>query len=251
MAVMDEFKKEREHLKHGTFKEKLNYFWYYYKFHTIITVICLVIIGFFIYNAVTKKEYVFNTAFVNAGSVTDTREFTELTAEALNIDTEKCALDLDNSMFIDPDNPNDEATYYSIQKLSALLMTYDVDTTIMNSETHRSYAYTGIYADLREILNPEQLEKYSPYFFYIDNSVCKKISDLQEEGKFYEKEFPDPKAPEKMKDPVPVGIFIEDARLLNRYYIFEPDSVLGIPNGTKHLDYALAFLDFAFSENKF
>ena len=33
MAVMDEFKEEREALKNGTPKQKLAYFWYYYKWH--------------------------------------------------------------------------------------------------------------------------------------------------------------------------------------------------------------------------
>ena len=33
MAVMDEFKEEREALKRGTPKQKLAYFWYYYKWH--------------------------------------------------------------------------------------------------------------------------------------------------------------------------------------------------------------------------
>ena len=36
MAVMDEFKEEREALRNGTPKEKLSYFWYYYKWHTLI-----------------------------------------------------------------------------------------------------------------------------------------------------------------------------------------------------------------------
>ena len=35
MAVMDEFKEEREALKRGTPKQKLAYFWYYYKWHVI------------------------------------------------------------------------------------------------------------------------------------------------------------------------------------------------------------------------
>ena len=41
MAVMDEFKEEREALKRGTPKQKLAYFWYYYKWHVIISVIII------------------------------------------------------------------------------------------------------------------------------------------------------------------------------------------------------------------
>lgn len=251
MALMDEFREERERLKHGTLKDKLKYFWYYYKFHTIVTLVCLIALAVFIHDAVTKKDYVFNAAFVNAGSLTETDEFTPLTAQALQIDTDQYALHIDNSIFIDKNDPNSEATYYSIQKLSVLLMTYDVDATVMHSDTHRSYAYTMAYSDLREILSPEQLQKYEPYFYYMDAAVYEEISKLQDEGKVYEKDFPDPLKPEEMEKPIPVGIYIADAKLLNEYFLFEPDSVFGIPAGTKHLDYALAFLDFIFSENDF
>jgi len=41
MAVMDEFKEEREALKRGTPKQKLAYFWYYYKWHVIISVMII------------------------------------------------------------------------------------------------------------------------------------------------------------------------------------------------------------------
>ena len=49
MAVMDEFKEEREALKRGTPKQKLAYFWYYYKWHVIISVIIIGMLVSFIY----------------------------------------------------------------------------------------------------------------------------------------------------------------------------------------------------------
>ena len=36
MAAMDEFRAEREAVKNGSFKEKLSYFWTYYKcYHSV------------------------------------------------------------------------------------------------------------------------------------------------------------------------------------------------------------------------
>lgn len=52
MAVMDEFKEEREALKRGTPKQKLAYFWYYYKWHVIISVIIIGMLVSFIYQFV-------------------------------------------------------------------------------------------------------------------------------------------------------------------------------------------------------
>ncbi len=189
MALMDEFKEERERLKHGTLKDKLKYFWYYYKFHTIVTLICLIALAVFIHDAVTKKDYVFNAAFVNAAVLTDAKEFEQKTTEALQIDTDKYALSIDNTIFIDKENPNSESTYYSIQKLSVLMMTNDLDITVMNSDTHRSYAYNMAFADLREILSEEQLQKYEPYFYYMDYSIYEEMNQLQDEGTVYEGEY--------------------------------------------------------------
>ena len=43
MAVMVEFKEEREALKHGTPKQKFTYFMDYYKWYVIIAVIIIIV----------------------------------------------------------------------------------------------------------------------------------------------------------------------------------------------------------------
>ena len=66
MAVMDEFKEEREALKRGTPKQKLAYFWYYYKWHVIISVIIIGMLVSFIYQFVNRKDTAFNAVLLNA-----------------------------------------------------------------------------------------------------------------------------------------------------------------------------------------
>ena len=66
MAVMDEFKEEREALKNGTPKQKLAYFWYYYKWHVIISVIVIGMIVSFIYQYTNRKDTAFNAVLLNA-----------------------------------------------------------------------------------------------------------------------------------------------------------------------------------------
>lgn len=249
MALIDEVKAERAKLKGKTPKEKLHYFWYYYKFHTIITLICVSTLAVFIYEMATKKESQFNAAFVNAASVAEAGEFNRAITNALNIDTDKYEVRIDDTTFIDEINQGNENNYYAIQKLSVLMLTSDLDVTIMNTSLIRSYAYMLAYEDLRDVLSEEQFKKYEPYFYYIDYAVYEKIQKLQDEGKAYEEDYPDPRQPDKMEEPIPVGIYISDAELLKKYYIFEPDSVLSIPSGAKHQESALIFLDFLFSEN--
>ena len=69
MAVMDEFKEEREALKNGTPKQKLAYFWYYYKWHVIISVIIIGMLVSFIYQYVNRKDIAFNAVLLNASSL--------------------------------------------------------------------------------------------------------------------------------------------------------------------------------------
>ena len=58
MPVMDEFKEEREALKHGTPKQKFAYFLDYYKWHVIVALAVIGFAGSLIYQAVTCKEVV-------------------------------------------------------------------------------------------------------------------------------------------------------------------------------------------------
>ena len=66
MAVMDEFKEEREALKNGTPKQKLAYFWYYYKWHVIISIVVIAMVGSFIYQYVNRKDTAFEAVLLYA-----------------------------------------------------------------------------------------------------------------------------------------------------------------------------------------
>ena len=45
MAMRDEVREQQNKLKGKTFKEKLNYFWDYYKVHTIALVFAIIVIS--------------------------------------------------------------------------------------------------------------------------------------------------------------------------------------------------------------
>ena len=66
MPVMDEFKEEREALKHGTLKQKWQYFLDYYKWFVIVGVLILIFAGSFLYQLITRKERAIFAALVNA-----------------------------------------------------------------------------------------------------------------------------------------------------------------------------------------
>ena len=65
MPVMDEFREEREALKHGTLKEKLSYFVYYYKWHVIVSVCAIAAVAVLASQILTRKDTAFYAAMVN------------------------------------------------------------------------------------------------------------------------------------------------------------------------------------------
>ena len=60
MAMRDEVREQQNKLKGKTFKEKLDYFWDYYKVHTIVLVFSIVVISVFVKDIVTSKDNAFS-----------------------------------------------------------------------------------------------------------------------------------------------------------------------------------------------
>ena len=67
MSVIDEIREEQKKaLSTMSLKEKLAYFWDYYKIHTVVTIVVLAFVISFIHQYVTNKDYGFYAALVNA-----------------------------------------------------------------------------------------------------------------------------------------------------------------------------------------
>ena len=65
MAVMDEFREEREAVKHGPLKKRIAWFLDYNKWKILAMALAAVCVGTFIYQQVTKKETALYVAMVN------------------------------------------------------------------------------------------------------------------------------------------------------------------------------------------
>ena len=66
MAMRDEVREQQNKLKGKTFKEKLNYFWDYYKVHTIASVFAIIVISVFVKDIVTNKDNAFSAVILNS-----------------------------------------------------------------------------------------------------------------------------------------------------------------------------------------
>lgn len=114
----------------------------------------------------------------------------------------------------------------------------------------KNYANNTTFIDLREILTPEQISKYEDYFYYIDQAVIDE-AEAQEKALNYDyvAVYPDPKHPELMKDPIPVGIYLDNADTLKESYFFTGENpLIAVPLNTKRAEMASLYIDFVLGE---
>ena len=143
MAVMDEFKEEREALKRGTPKQKLAYFWYYYKWHVIISVIIIGMLVSFIYQFVNRKDTAFNAVLLNASLLdqmsSEQPDFLTDFAEKEGIDLNTSDITFDTSIRIVEDSM-DEVSVTSTQKLMVYVAANELDSMITDFDSFQKYA---------------------------------------------------------------------------------------------------------------
>lgn len=251
MAVMDEFKEERAALKNAGFKKKLSYFLYYYKWHVIAGVLIAAGIGSIIYEMVTKKEYAFYAVHMNAAeSETAAPEFRQGFLDYAGISSEKYETIFDTTIHISPDPDSmDESTMTSTQKLMVYVAAGEVDVMVSDARSIAQYANSEAFFDMRQLLTQKQLAEYEPFFYYVDMAVIREWNEAKDNMEYdYKPEFPDPSKPQEMKEPVPVGLFIQSPKLREAYLFREGDLVLGVYRNTKHLETALQYIDYLFED---
>lgn len=245
MPVMDEFREEREALKHGTWKQKLSYFIYYYKWHVIIGVAALAMIISLAAQILSRKEPGFYAALLNAGDFYDTTAYLQSFAEYADIDLKENDLIFDTSMIIEA-GQLDQNTIASTQRLMVYIAAAELDVMVTDASSIQEYANGDYFFDLRDILTPEQVERYEPYFYYVDLPAVQARKEALEN---FEEEnipsYPDPRHPENMEQPIPVGICLEGENALKENFYFSGDMVVvTVFQNTTRLETAVKFIDF-------
>lgn len=247
MAVMDEFREEREAIKNAGFKEKWEYFWEYYKWYVIGGAAIIILLTIFIRDMVNKKDWIFYGAMINAVAVDEQAEnLMNDFAEIAQLNTEKYGVLFDTNYSI-VKGSYDEISGASAQRLLVNLTAADLDFVISDETTFAQYATMDTFMDVRTLFTQEELEKYEPYFYYVDMAEVDRITEgnLSADYDSYKGVEYDHTKPEDMERPVPVAIYINSSEKLKGAYLFKEDAVvLGIPLNTKHLNTSLLFIDY-------
>lgn len=252
MPVMDEFREEREALKHGTPKQKFAYFLDYYKWHVIIAVAVIAFIVSMVYQSVTRKDTAFYAALVNVYPVYSD-EHASCFAEYAQIDMDEYDIVLDSSMHIDRTSM-DQETVTTTQKLMVYIAAREIDVIISDDATVEQYAYNESFFDIREILSQDQIREYEPYFYYMDQAVADSIHDAQNDPNYdytQAPSYPDPRKPEDMEKPIPVGIYLDNATSFKEAFWFtKGDGVITVAATCPHPETAAKYIDFILQEEK-
>lgn len=250
MAVMDEFREEREALKNADFKTKWQYFLDYYKWWVIGIATGLAFVISIIYSNLTAKDNALFGYFLNTYAIEEnTPSLITGFAETAGIDLAEYEIMLDNSLRFETTSGYDENTYTASQKIMVTIAAGDVDFLAADEQAFNSYGTTDTFHDLRDIYTEEELEKYKDYIYYVDMEVIRENEAVVEAGNFegYVPPVYDHLVPEEMTDPVPIGFCIQDCPKLAGTYYFRTGNVpLGIVANTKRLDVAKQFVEYLF-----
>lgn len=245
MPVMDEFKEERAAMKNGTLKQKLTYFFDYYKWHVICGLIAVIFVGVLVRQLVTQKDTAFYAVLLNGASRIYPAEsgHRDAFAEYAGIDTDEFDVVYDTSIQIGTGTGDD---YQSAQTLMIHITAADLDVMVSDLNSLRHYAYLGDFRDLRDILTQDQLNRYESSFYYIDQILVEEIENAKKEYDYdYSPVYGDPLRPEDMQEPVPVGILLpEDCSLLQDYVFPDTDPAVSVLINSEHTETALQFIDF-------
>ena len=247
MAKMDEFKAERAAIKDKPFKERLAYYIEYYGARTLLIAICVIGLVTVIIKNITAKDVVLYAAMYNTMDLKKDGAYAESFKEYAQINPKQQDVIIDETMYIDLVHW-DEYTNSSIEKTMLFITSQELDVMISQEFVIEYFAYFDLLMDVREFLTPEQLEKYKDSLYYIDRHMLENEQEPEDSLYLeYKHDYPDPRKPELMKDPVPVGIYMGDTNELairSSYYIDGDAPVFGVVVNSKNAAWANQFFEF-------
>lgn len=267
MSVAKEIREEQKKaLSTMSTKEKLAYFWEYYKIHTLATIIIVVIVVSLVRQVVTSKDIGFYAVLIDAVTTDSNYGLNEIWNEEFQeyaqIDPDEYEVSIDTSVTLS-ESVDVEYMVANQQRLLAMLMAGNVSAFVAHTETFETYAQFEYFYDIESLLSTEELEKYGQYLYYTDAATFDKSSDIpsDEENKQNDRGnlVINHRDPATMEQPVAVGIILTEDNKIARagYYAYlkeagyeyqgyPSDVVLGIPLTNKEPDLVIRFLEYIF-----
>lgn len=252
-------------------KEKLAYFWDYYKVHTIVAIILIVFVIGFINSYRSSKPAAFYAVLLNADTYGDNAAaaatWSEAFMEYAGIDPEAYQVNIDTSIIISADG-GDQYEVANRQKMAAMMHAGDIHAIVADTETFEGYARLEYFYDLTDTFTEEELAPYADLLYYTDGAAFDAdtgdtLEEMEAAQQAVYDQVIDHSDPSSMEKPVAVGIRIPQTG--NKLgdsgyydYIFENGStfqgypseiVIGIPVSVENPKITLDFLDYLCTSN--
>lgn len=249
-----------------TFKEKLAYFWDYYKIHTIVIILVIAFVIGFINSYRSNKPFAFYAVLLNAASTEKNYDTYVTWADEFQtyaeIDPEAYQVYIDTSVSLSDDG----GSQYDVanrQKMTAMMHSGDIHAILADTETFEGYARLDYFYDLTEIFTAEELAPYADILYYtdaaaFDEDTGETLEEMEAaQAEVYAKVI-DHSDPSSMEKPAAVGVRIPKtgnklaeagyyAYLDENGYTFQgypSEAVIGIPLSVENPRLALQFLSY-------
>ena len=235
---INEFKK----LKNESLKVKLEHILTYYWIPIAIFLFVLVFIVSQVVHYATMKDDALSIHCINAAyQQQNAKQFLSDAMQQLGIDSSTSQINLANS----PLSKDDISTQIAIhQQIAAKLTARSMDFMVSDVLFLLQYAYSRSFCDIRTVLSPAQAEALAPYFLYMDQALVDSFASAKEETP----QIPDPTAPEKMEDPIPIALQIPKDSVFDKIYYSHTENVIaiGVIKNAPHMAKAAQFLSLLY-----
>lgn len=217
---------ERQKLSEMNGREKWQYFKDYYLKKTIMSVLLISLVGYFLYTVLSPKpETVLNIACANYQFTEEQIDQLEQeVADYLGIDPNT------QEVLFDPSYILSDFDYSSAEKLSVLAFARELDVLIVPESKFQEYAFSGSLWSLSDQLPTDLYSALSDKFY---------LSQLRQGDESYE----------KATGPSYVfGIYLDETELFKNYPTEDPP-VLGIVLSGENNENAVEFIRYLFQLN--
>lgn len=245
MTIRESICSQRNMMKGKSRREKLTYFGEYYGIKCICILVALVLSIYIIVDLSTQKDSGYVGIFFDASEKGSSEAYLSEFASFSGLDSSRFDIAVQFSPGIRLDSAITEEGYQSLESFITMAGAQIVDNIAADTELFLYYSYLGYVADLRNVLSESELTELAPNLNYIDGDLLRQYQSKEKTIDY--KHFPDPKDPDAMVDPVPVGIDLSAATdaFHNTYSFTDSNAIIGICSTSERTEIAVAFIRFA------
>lgn len=227
-------------------KQRLAYFWDYYKWYAIAGAVLLAVVVVYVGGLLSEAEDSAYGLMLNTCNMLNQQRNEQLAQDMasefrqeLGRSEKELELTLDVSRSYDPDSG-----YYGNYDTLQLILNYSMggmlDFVVADEASMLDLAYAGYFRNLKDLFSEQELEQYSGQLLYVDMAVILKENESMEAGG---SDYPDPRKPEDMEEPVPVFVDVSASDKIGQLYS-EGKNVFFAIVGNDSRGHAYAFLNY-------